>query len=206
MGAMASQITGVSIVYSTVCSGADQTKHQSSGSLVFCGGFPVNSPHKGTVTRKMFPFDDVILEWAVAFWVGSWISLCVPTLLGTSRPFNPNFPKLQSPPDKAKCEALFVCPKSQSNYPSDTVVMYVLSSHIESSYITMIGSIRVWHLVMAILVSRFYTSTSRWQKMHNHTLHWNHYDAVIMSAMASQITSLTIVCSTVYSGVDQRKH
>ena len=30
MGAMASQINGVSIVYSTVCSGEDQRKHQSS--------------------------------------------------------------------------------------------------------------------------------------------------------------------------------
>ena len=32
---MASQITGVSIVYSTVCSGADQRKHQRSASLAF---------------------------------------------------------------------------------------------------------------------------------------------------------------------------
>ena len=33
-----------------------------------------------------------------------------------------------------------------------------------------------------------------------------HYNGVIMGAMASQITSLTIVYSTVYSGADQRKH
>ena len=33
-----------------------------------------------------------------------------------------------------------------------------------------------------------------------------HYDDVIMSVMASQITSLIIVYSTVYSGADQRKH
>ena len=33
-----------------------------------------------------------------------------------------------------------------------------------------------------------------------------HYNDVIMSAMASQITSLTIVYSTVYSGADQRKY
>ena len=33
-----------------------------------------------------------------------------------------------------------------------------------------------------------------------------HYDDVIMGAMASQISSLTIVCSTVDSGVDQSKH
>ena len=33
-----------------------------------------------------------------------------------------------------------------------------------------------------------------------------HYNDVIMGAIASQITSLTIVYSTVYSGADQRKH
>ena len=57
MGATASQITGVKIVYSTVCSGADQRKHQSSASLAFVSGihrWPMNSPHKGPVTRKYF--------------------------------------------------------------------------------------------------------------------------------------------------------
>ena len=34
----------------------------------------------------------------------------------------------------------------------------------------------------------------------------NHYSDVIMSALASQITSFTIFYSTVYSGADQRKH
>ena len=32
------------------------------------------------------------------------------------------------------------------------------------------------------------------------------YGDVIISAMASQITSRTIICSIIYSGVDQRKH
>ena len=66
MGAMASQITSLTIVYSTV-SGADQSKHQSSASLAFVWGIhrgPVNSPHKWPVTRKMFPFDDVIMNYA----------------------------------------------------------------------------------------------------------------------------------------------
>ena len=64
MSAMASQITGVSIVYSSVCSGADQRKYQRSVFLTFVSGIhrwpEKNSPHKGPVTRKMFPFDDVI--------------------------------------------------------------------------------------------------------------------------------------------------
>ena len=65
MSAMASQITDITIVYSTVHSGADQRKHQSSELLAFLWGihrWPVNSPHKGPVTRKVFPFDDVIMS------------------------------------------------------------------------------------------------------------------------------------------------
>ena len=64
MSAMASQVTGVSIVYSVVYSGADQRKHQTAGSLAFVRGihrWPVNSPHKGPVTRKKVPFGDVIM-------------------------------------------------------------------------------------------------------------------------------------------------
>ena len=64
MGAMASQITSLNIVCSTVYSGADQRKHQSSASLAFVRGnhwWPVNSPYKWPVTRKMLPFDDVIM-------------------------------------------------------------------------------------------------------------------------------------------------
>ena len=48
--------------------GADQRKYQSSASLAFARGiprWPVNSPHKGQVPRKMFPFDDVIMTVCV---------------------------------------------------------------------------------------------------------------------------------------------
>ena len=64
MSTIASQITSLTIVYLTIYSGADQSKHQSSASLAFVWGIqrgPVNSPHKWPVTRKMFPFDDVIM-------------------------------------------------------------------------------------------------------------------------------------------------
>ena len=57
MGPMASQIVSLAIAYSTVCSGADLRQHQSSVSLAFVRGihrWPVNSPHKGPVTRKCF--------------------------------------------------------------------------------------------------------------------------------------------------------
>ena len=69
MTTMASQITSLTVVYSAVYSDADQRKHQSSVSLAFVWGIHrglVNSPHKGPVTRKMFPFDDVII------WIIMW--------------------------------------------------------------------------------------------------------------------------------------
>ena len=65
MGARASQIMSLTIVYSTVYSGADQRKHQRSASLAIVRRihrWPVNSPHKWPVTRKVFPFDDVIMS------------------------------------------------------------------------------------------------------------------------------------------------
>ena len=56
--------TSLTIVYSTVYSGADQTQRQSSASLAFVRGihrWPMNTLHKGQVKRKKFPFDDVIM-------------------------------------------------------------------------------------------------------------------------------------------------
>ena len=64
MGGVASWITSLTIVCTTVYSGADQRKHQSSASLAFVRGIhrgPVNSSHKRPVTRKMSLFDDVIM-------------------------------------------------------------------------------------------------------------------------------------------------
>ena len=119
MDTMASQITSLTIVYSTVYSDADQRKHQSSASLAFVRGIhrgPVNSPHKWPVTRKMFPFDDVIM---------------------------------------LNINGGFAWPPLKTG--------------------------------------------------HGWARH-DHYADVIMTTIASQITSLTVVYSTVYSDADQRKH
>ena len=81
MGAMTSQITSLTIVYSTVYSDADQRKHQSSASLAFVWGIhrrPVNSPHKWPVTRKMFPFDDVIMPTAFTYRSGTLLMPLLP--------------------------------------------------------------------------------------------------------------------------------
>ena len=59
MDAMASQITSLTIFYSTVYSGTDQRKHQSSMLLAFVQGIH-GWPHEWPVTRKTFSFHDVI--------------------------------------------------------------------------------------------------------------------------------------------------
>ena len=79
MSTMASQITNLTIVYSAVYSGADQRKHQSFASLAFVRRIhlrPVNSPHKWPVTRKMFPFYDVIMTTKKEHTNWKWIDMC----------------------------------------------------------------------------------------------------------------------------------
>ena len=64
MGTTAAQITSLTIVYSAIYLGADPRKQQSSAPLAFVREnhrWEVNSPHKWPITRKMFPFDDVIM-------------------------------------------------------------------------------------------------------------------------------------------------
>ena len=73
MGTMVSQITSLMGVYWTVYPHTDQ----SSASLAFVRGihrWPVNSPQKRPVTRKMFPFDDVIMKY-LHYILGSYVLL-----------------------------------------------------------------------------------------------------------------------------------
>ena len=78
MSAVASEIKILPIVYSTVDLGTDERKHQSSAPLAFVRWihrWPVNSPHKGPVTRKMFPSDDAIITLVV--WIMEPVSTCI---------------------------------------------------------------------------------------------------------------------------------
>ena len=60
MATMASPITSLTIVYSTVHSGAVQKNINISVSVALCGEF--TGDRKRPVTQKMVPFDDVIME------------------------------------------------------------------------------------------------------------------------------------------------
>ena len=76
MGSMASQITSIAIVYSAVYSRAHQRKHQSCVSQAFVR---VNSPHKWPVTRKMFPFHEVIMMTLFPYIRDTNLVIAVPT-------------------------------------------------------------------------------------------------------------------------------
>ena len=82
MIAVTSKITCLTIVYSTVYSGADQGKHQISASLAFVRGihrWPMNSSHKGSITRKCFHL--MTSSW---FWWGCSIcSFWIPVIYGS---------------------------------------------------------------------------------------------------------------------------
>ena len=75
MGAIASQITASRLFTQSFIQTQIKRKHQSSASLAFVRGIhrgPVNSSHKWPVTRKMFPFDDVIMSIEVCSGGFSW--------------------------------------------------------------------------------------------------------------------------------------
>ena len=161
MTTVTSKITGVSVVYltvgvSVVCSGADQRKHHSSVWLAFVRGIhrsPLNSPHKGPVTRKCFHLMTV-----------SWSSVNLLRWRDNGRDGVSNHQ-----PHNCLLNRLF------RRRSKETSKLRLAN-----------GNVSIWwryHGVLSI-----------------------YYGDVIMGAMASQITSLTIVCSTVYSDADQRKH
>ena len=81
MSAMATLITGVSSVHSPVCSSTDQRKYQSSAPLALVRGihrWPVYSPHKGPVTRKMFiTRGNEMIMFSPCVFVCVWLSVYV---------------------------------------------------------------------------------------------------------------------------------
>ena len=60
MGTIASQIISLTIVFWTVYLDTDQRTRQSSASLAFVRG--IHRRHKWPLTRKMCPFDDVVMK------------------------------------------------------------------------------------------------------------------------------------------------
>ena len=161
MTPMASQITGVSIVCSTVCSGTDKRKDESHASLAFVRGIHrwlVDSPHKGPATRKMF--QSMTSSWisnisgCIGFFEQILLLLCKP-----DRQADEYYAK----------ESIFGC------------IIVELHHTIRQSC----GHIN-WHVIMQ-------------RNLHD--------DITNVAGTHLLLTKpKTIVCSTVYSGADQRKY
>ena len=177
MNPIASQITSLTIVWSTVYSDADQRKHQSSASLAFVWGIhrgPVNSPHKWPVTRKIFPVDNVIMNSKVL----------------TPRQFIMN-------PIASQITSLTIVwstvysDADQRKHQSSASLAFVWGIHrgpVNSPHKWPVTR-KIFPVDNVIMNSKVLTPRQ-----------------FIMNPIASQITSLTIVWSTVYSDADQRKH
>ena len=78
MGVMASQITSLPIVYSSVYSGADQIKHQSSASLTYVRGihrWSVNSPHKRPLASLYYIPNTLFFVWIIRKFTSVWMKV-----------------------------------------------------------------------------------------------------------------------------------
>ena len=130
MVAMASQIFGVTIVYSTICSGGYQRKHQSSASLAFCEGGEGNPPVTGEfpsqrpmtrnfeaetkwTTFRRRHFQTYFLQWNI------WISLKISLEFVPKVPIN-NIPAL----------VLIMAWRQPGDKPLSDPVMVSLPTHI----------------------------------------------------------------------------
>ena len=81
---VASQITSISTVSLTVCSGAHQRKHNSSASLAFEWGihrWPVDSSHKWPITWKKISFDDGIMRHPIGNVTCTWLHKMCPLIM-----------------------------------------------------------------------------------------------------------------------------
>ena len=162
MSTMVFQITSLTIVSSTAYSGADQRKHQSSASLAFVPGIhrsPVNSLHKGPVTWRMFPFDDVIL---LLYWHGcpNWEKLGK-TIIGPLKCINTIIRKWV----KKRCImfSFVVCPKIcyKKFFP-----LYLITHVWFISFVLIVNS-TAWQFLLT--QSRFYCK-SVWEITTNLTM------------------------------------
>ena len=186
MSAMASQITSLTIVYSTVYSGADQRKHQSCASLAIVRGihrWPVNSPHKGPVTRKMFPFDNVIMQSVSLLVFSSRIPSCCPFL---SSPFRSPFLSLllSLPCSLAHCISL-----SPPNWVTCSLIIYIYTYLQEKTLYQYLNIIYILKAMSQIITLSITSNISD-------TIHKRTYVCRNMYMLHIQIRHLTSKCAT----------
>ena len=96
------------------------------------------------------------------------------------------------------------CSWRRISYLTKWIWMYCRSVNVEMYFCW--HSINMITIIISLVITFFTIFFSSYNKTRKWVISIWHYDDVTMSGMASQITSLAIVSSTVYPGADQRKH
>ena len=169
--------------------------------LPFPRGFhrsPVDSPHKGPVTASFDVFFDVHVnqrlykQWSCRLIETPWRPCDVILMVLISVKLLIDFNKKKR---WSMTSILLIIHIPHGSWMTDAFPF--LEQNLTRCYAANVDCwIKTWLEIIPILLPL------RW-KMAELTVH---YTDVIMDAMASQITSITIVYSTVYSGADQTKH
>ena len=145
---------------------------------------PVNSPHKGQ-------WRGALMLSSICAWINGWVN-------------NRDAGDLRR--HRAHYDVTVMC-----NYILTRVYTLIVSNALELDYRTLFAEILYYFILdLHCCVWNLWSTLMQveWEQ-HRAYQNWcfsNHYTDVTMDSIASQITSLTIVYSAVYSGADQRKH
>ena len=139
-------------------------KTSNSAPLAFVWGihrWPVNSPHKGPVTRKMFPFDDVILWYLVVV-----ATICLKI-------------------DMSELLIEFVCLNHVNDFILTTLALFFLAMLHMIWYCNWYyrheerRAIVYWFTCKCCLMNRWYTNAQYWKNSLDCCGGKPHYDLVI---------------------------
>ena len=92
---------------------------------------------------------------------------------------------------------------------TNKIITVIMKSTVSAllSICKTLAELFIWEYIYVsiIMLDRAFDWISSWRMVYVYDI-WKHYGDVIMGTISSQITSLTIVYSTVYSDADQREH
>ena len=175
--------------------------------LAICAGIhrpPVNSPHKGQ-------WRGALIFSLICVWINGWVNNGE---AGDLRRFRAHVTSLLPDGTKPLHEPML------TYHQSGLVVREFrgraqnikLQNDFEKFTCEIISTLKANELTRMWWHRQLFMAASRWfntyvaERAVAVPSSWNHYNDVRMSTMASQITSLAIIFSIVYSGANQRKH
>ena len=198
------------IVCSTACSGVHHIKHQSSVLLTPCEGNPQVTegfPHKGSAEipsgswrhkekyHRKSPNRSVFCG-----------NKCTAILNSTPNAYKFVWNSFHNIPYEIDTRCYWCTIYHPTFTHAFDLIWFVLISFFQSSLVVLFGSRLTLFLMITWQILRQNAREVTLKDVDKIDWFLTHYSDVIMGAIASQITSLTIVYSSVYSAADQRKH